>query len=151
MNDADYAFENIRVKAISLGIWDYIEDVVRKEADRVYFQAEVALHYKVKGSHLFQRTPVGEDHRHWLKQTFAVPANGTIYSYREAKRPSLQVTVFDRNGSCYGEMDIDLSSPLMDVWGFIVHTVEVLTPGLTNHRKLRAKLMKDPELKKYFA
>lgn len=150
-DDSAYALENIRVKCLQLDLWDLIECIDKEDRDRIYFTAARDLRYRLAGDSRFQRTPIGEEHRKWLRGVFAVPESANFWSYREANRPSLQVTLFDDKVLCRGEMDIDLSSPLMDVWGFIIHVVEVLIPGPTNHKKLRAKLMKDPETRKYFA
>ena len=65
-------------------------------------------------------------------------------SYRESKRPSLQVVVGQGTDLLlYGDADIDLSSPSMDVVGFFTHLFEVLTPGPTNHRQLQKRVDKE--------
>lgn len=62
---------------------------------------------------------------------------------READRPSLQVTWVQLGEIIYGDMDIDLSSPLMDVVGFFTHLLEILVPGPTDHMKLAKRLRKE--------
>lgn len=65
-------------------------------------------------------------------------------SYRENKRPSLQIVVgIGPDGYAYGDADIDLGSPTMDLVGFFVHMAEWLRPGPTIHKKLKKKIDKE--------
>ena len=65
-------------------------------------------------------------------------------SYRENKRPSLQVVIgLASDGYYYGDADIDLASPSMDLVSFVTHMAEILTPGPTSHKDLKKRIDKE--------
>lgn len=160
MSAAEHALANIRAKAMAADIWPYIKEVRFIADDRLYFVAHPALCYRlnVDDEHFSEDISASAVHNgiyQVFKQDLKYAANDMkhlkLRSYREKSRPSLQVTILKTPMACYGDMDIDLSSPSLDVYGFFVHLVEVLTPGVTSHEKLRKKLARDPKLKEFFA
>jgi len=160
MTPADYAATNIEAKHRALGIWDFVKEVRFVTADRLYFVAFQALSNRlaVDGMHFSEDLASSAAHngiyqvfKHDIRVAAHARKHLKLKSYREKSRPSLQITILKTVMACYGDMDIDLSSPSLDVYGFLVHLVEVLTPGVTSHQKLRKKLKRDPKLKEFFA
>lgn len=149
---ADLAFENIRAKALSLGVWDFIKQgegrSVTVEEDRIFVKFVFSIDQKL--DHLWNEGLVTwggprEPHETNLRRVFPELYLQNFRTFREKKRPSLQICLMDfEKWGRVGELDIDLSSPFLDVWGSIVHLMEILVPGKTDHRKVRRKLRRDP-------
>lgn len=147
------ALDNIIAKARHYGLWHHVLDVRLKLVDRIFFRADAKLASaisKLVEDGFFQPSLASSSHRKIYDIFPAVPRSAPIRSFREAKRPSLQILYArDYDGQLAGEMDIDLSSPKMDLVGFFIHLAEVLTPGKTDHRRIRAALLKDPDTRRY--
>lgn len=147
------ALDNIIAKARCYDLWRYLLSIRLKLVDRIFFRADAHLATAIDelvDDGRFQSSIVSSSHRKIRDVFLAVPPGASLKSFREAKRPSLQIIYapdFDAQLAC--EMDIDLSSPKMDVVGFFIHLAEVLTPGKTDHRRIRAALLKDPDTRIY--
>lgn len=147
------AFDNIVAKARSYELWHHVQHVQLNLVDRIFFRAKASLADAINelvadGS--FQSSFASSSHRK-IRDVFpAVPAHNPLRSFRELKRPSLQIVYAeDYDAALACEMDIDLANPKMDVVGFFVHLAEVLRPGKTDHRGIRRALLKDPFTRKY--
>ena len=147
MTPADYADENIRKKLRMLNLGKYILKTLLLTHDRIFFKASPLIM-----TELFALTHEGA-----MKKG---PSSGGPHdrifglcpydrldnrsSYRENKRPSLQIVVgIGPDGYAYGDVDIDLASPTMDLIGFFMHIGEVLRRGPTIHKKLKKKIDKE--------
>ena len=150
MTDEEVASDNIRKKLEILGLWKFISRVSVRTHDRIFFRADPSMRTRlnllvIKGSMQQGHSSGGPHDMVFGIYPDMLPLEQRK-SYREAKRPSLQVVVGKgTDGSLYGDADIDLSSPSMDVVGFFTHLFEVLTPGATNHKQLKKKVDKEYE------
>jgi hypothetical protein len=147
------ALDNITAKARSYELWPYVHNVQLNLVDRIFFRAKAELVTRIDelvddGS--FQPSIASSSHRK-IRDVFpAVVRDAPLRSFRERKRPSLQIVyVQDYDAVLACEMDIDLANPKLDVVSFFIHLVEVLTPGKTDHRRIRRALLKDPDTRKY--
>ncbi len=145
VNKTILAFDNIRAKAMSLGLWRYVRTVYAISPDRVYVRTTASMLPKLKEHKKFQKSFASKGHRERIFTVFGVKPE-PLFSYRELASPSLQVTVTE---SGYGDMDIDLGNPTSDFKGLFVHLFEVLVPGMTSHRKIRKKLERDKNVSRY--
>jgi uncharacterized protein (TIGR02996 family) len=77
-----------------------------------------------------------------------------LHSFRQRSNNSLQAVIAtppdeDAARAVYADFDIDLGNPLNDLRGFFIHLGELLSPGKTDHLKLRAKLAEDDALRPF--
>ena len=147
------ALGNIVAKARVYELWPHVLSVRLNLVDRIFFRAKAELADAIDelvydGS--FQPSIASSSHRKIRDVFTAIPAHKPLRSFRELKRPSLQIVYAeDYDAALACEMDIDLANPKMDVVGFFIHLVEVLRPGKTDHRRIRRALLKDPWTRKY--
>lgn len=147
--NADLAYENIRKKLEIHGLYRFINKISLKLEDRFFFVANSgnSLEVALRSAGMKREWSSGGPHKqiYSLHPKIALIQH-PMYSWREQKRPSLQVTtVMDSRGVIYGDADIDLSSPFMDVVGFFTHLMEVIVPGKTDHKKLAKRVDKEYE------
>ncbi len=139
-----YALANIQAKADKLGLWDQIRSIRVFQHDRFFFEGIVTMRNWLDNNPSFSKDIISSGGVH--EQVFGIYQmeleDEVLHSYREIARPSLQVTFAQTAFGVYGDMDIDLSSPSMDVVGFFTHLFEVITPGPTDHKQLYKKLVK---------
>lgn len=135
---------NIIAKMDRLGLWEVSQcSTYVVEPDRIFFTANPGMsqqlhHLSARGRLLKDR--ISKRHND-IYSVFLLPRHLELRSYREVSRPSLQVVFTIYDCILYGEADIDLANPLMDLWGMIVHLVELIIPGKTDHEKV-ARLMR---------
>jgi len=149
LSPSELAFGNIKAKAKALNVWQFVRNVRLVLEDRIFVECDASFPEWLASNDLFQRDYIANHEA--LYGVFDLDRHHGQQCFRELARPSLQVCIVEIPGTTYAEMDIDLSSPWMDVYGFLVHMVEVLVPGKTSHRKLRKAFLKDPELRRYLA
>ncbi len=151
MTPEEYAEHNIERKLKMVGLYPYIEKYLLVMHDRIFFRAKHSFGAKLKflvASDVMKKGfQSGGPHDAIYRLT---DPSGIIIkdrkSYRENARPSLQIVVGRANsGYYYGDADIDLGSPSMDVVSFFTHMAELLTTGPTNHKQLKKKLDKQYE------
>src|SRR5262245_509439 len=80
--------------------------------------------------------------------------NFHLRSFRQRGNNSLQAIVAvppgaDSSRRFYAEFDIDIGNPGHDFAGFFIHLGELLTPGKTDHLRLRDKLAKDQMVREF--
>ena len=127
----------------------HVRNVFFADIDRIYCAVEPSMLGRLQKSKCFRRQQ-GAVHSTHKKILLRLPAAGGPYelvSYREAKHPSLQVTLaIPPAGAAgkthYADIDIDLGNPTLDVAGLFIHLGELLDPRQTDHLKLRSKLTK---------
>ncbi len=142
------ALENIVAKARLYDLWSPVQNVQLNLVDRIFFRAGSTLATRIDelvDDGRFQPSIASNSHQKIRGVFPAVIRDAPLRSFREVKRPSLQIVyIQDYDAALAGEMDIDLANPKMDVVSFFIHLVEVLTPGKTDHRRIRRALLKDP-------
>lgn len=148
---AEVAFRNIWKRMLIQGLAGYVEEIRLKTADRFFFRAKpeimIELAQRASAGTWSSGPSSGGPHR-MVYSVFPGPKPGDwsdAISYRSFERPSLQLTLQRRRNWVYGDADLDLGNPVMDLVGFFVHLVEVIVPGKTNHRKLEAKIQREYE------
>lgn len=115
-------------------------------ADRVFFETDFELVVDLTNGNFERGLSSGGPHKMVYSLFEDVPGVwGTLTSFREKARPSLQVTLANKGERIFGDADIDLSNPFYDVWGAIVHAIEVFIPGKTDHVKLEPKIAAEYE------
>jgi len=142
------AFQNITHMLQMEGLWNHLISIDFVTADRIFFTATTGLYaglvYRVYakpktwtespssgGPHdMVYQVYNGLDPKKWGKRT----------SFRQLKRPSLQITLTEHGHSYRGDADVDLGNPMMDLVGFFTHLFEVIVPGKTDHQKLERKI-----------
>lgn len=152
------AFTNINRKMEMLGLAHFVVEVLAKTHDRFFFRAIDGLRYRLDAmvardfmSVGFQSGGPHDMIFDLLRTSTLARRNGIVelkerLSYRENARPSLQVVLGKgSDGYWYGDADLDLSSPTMDLIGFFTHLAEVIMPGATNHANLQKKIAKQYE------
>jgi hypothetical protein len=103
------------------------------------------------------RLPVAPVHRKLLRRIESMERDAAgfkLYNFRQTGNRSLQILIaVPPNGSSsrahYADFDIDLGNPMNDLAGFFIHLGEILTPGKTDHLKLRQKLDQDPSVREF--
>lgn len=155
----ELAFSNIRRKMEMLGLAHFVAEVLAKTHDRFFFRARggglphmrSTLDALVDQDLMSVGFQSGGPHDmifDLLRTSTLARRNGIVelkerLSYRENARPSLQVVLGKGSDGCwYGDADLDLSSPTMDLIGFFTHLAEVIMPGATNHANLQKKIAK---------
>lgn len=148
---ARLALQNIRRMMEMRQLWHHVHEVRLVTADRVFFEAghTLAQALDVATAHgIFSKGPSSGGPHRLVRQIYPeYPRWEEAVSWRLNKRPSLQVTLTRAHSvtwRTFGDADIDLSGP-MDVWGALVHLLEVLVPGKTSHRKLEARISREYE------
>ena len=143
------ASSNIIKKLRMLHLNQHLIRIIIATHDRIFFKANAGimtrLNMLVDDDEMRTSPLSGGPHDMIFKLSPCSSLNNRT-SYRENKRPSLQVVVGrGADGYYYGDADIDLGSPSMDVVSFITHMAELLTPGPTNHAQLQKKIDKQFE------
>ena len=144
------ADNNIMMKLRMIGLEPYILFKKVRMHDRFFFKARAEMRdglEKLVRQDIMQASSISGGPHDMVFDIFpdVLPIINRK-SYREAKRPSLQVVVGQGNdGFLYGDADIDLASPSMSVVGFVLHMAELLTPDPTNHFQLEEKVVKEYE------
>lgn len=137
---AELAFKNISRMMEIHGLSGYLREIRLKTADRFFFRASLAIQAEMLKRRFRSSKSSGGPHRMVYQVFREVEGWGSQYSFRSMERPSLQVTIAFSGGFFYGDADLDLGNPLMDVVGFVTHGVELLIPGKTSHEKLERKV-----------
>ncbi len=147
MTPEDYAYENIKKKLRMLNLEKYIVKVLLLTHDRIFFKASPFMNtelFALDHDDIMKRGSVSGGPHNRIFDLCSYDSLDHRVSYRENKRPSLQVVVgLGSDGYVYGDADIDLGSPTMDLVGFFVHMAEWLRPGPTIHKKLKKKIDKE--------
>lgn len=109
--------------------------LLERQEDRLFFgpgesRSTADRMRKLDGYGLFSRSPESLLKGH---------GETAVCGWRELAAPSLQV-IFHDGGRI--ELDIDLANPRNDVWGAIIHAIEVLWPGKTDPERVRRGLEK---------
>ena len=143
MSPEERAFANIEAKLHSLEIFKHFRTFPVLLPDRCVYAGTKGLEHALEEHPDFNEDGIvsGGPHR-VVYDYFKLDRDRKMRSFRELKRPSLQITLVRVGNYVYGDIDIDLSSPSMDVVGFFTHLVEVLVPGPTNHYQLAKKMRK---------
>lgn len=101
--------------------------------------------------------PLAPVHRNLLRHIRKVESDADkfrLHSFRQRGNNSLQAIVAvppdaDSSRRFYAEFDIDLGNPAHDLEGFFIHLGEMLSPGKTDHLKLRDKLANDQMVREF--
>ncbi len=150
MTPEQYAEHNIERKLRMVGLHQYIDAYLLVIHDRIFFRAMPSfgskLHLLTKLDVMKESFQSGGPHDAIYKIVNPEIVIANRRSWRENARPSLQVVAGKANdGNYYGDADIDLGSPSMDVFSFLVHMAELITPGPTSHKQLKKKIDKQYE------
>jgi hypothetical protein len=143
----EVASSNIRKKLTMLGLDEHIEEVLLTTHDRIFFRASFEMGLSL-ARHVFdgvmKEGPVSGGPHDMIFSISSLDRDDWRKSYRENKRPSLQVVIGKASNGCYyGDADIDLGSPSMDLVSFLVHMAEIIVPGPTNHWQLKKRIDKE--------
>jgi len=141
-----------------------VEHVFFADVDRCYFAVKPDLLTRLEtlaaGSNKHfddDGAPAAPVHKRLMERVKILEGGNNGYrlrSFRQKGKLSLQAVVAapfsgDTSRQRYAEFDIDLGNPGDGLKGFFVHLGELLSPGKTNHIKLREKLAKDQRVGKY--
>jgi hypothetical protein len=144
---APFALKNIRRRMEMHGIWRYVKEIPLVTADRIFFSAGLKLLSALRvreAAHQFVKTPPSGGPHNMIYSLYSKKRQwNQRYSFRSLERPSLQVTLTESGGYYYGDADLDLGNPAMDLLGAVVHFFEILTPGKTDHRKIEEKIARE--------
>ncbi len=103
------------------------------------------------------KLPVASIHRKLLRRIEALESDAAkfrLHNFRQTGNLSLQILIASPPGGdlsrpFYADFDIDLGNPMHDLRGFFIHIGELLSPGKTDHLKLRQKLAEDPSVREF--
>ena len=148
----ELASSNIHKKLLMLGLDEHIEEELLITHDRIFFRADktdstvsiedALMNLESEGA--MKSGSVSGGPHNMIFSISPLDRDDRRRSYRENKRPSLQVVIgLASDGAYYGDADIDLGSPSMDVVSFFVHMAELIIPGPTNHRQLKTRIDKE--------
>ena len=147
MTPEEYASGNIRKKMRMLDLDKYVVRYLLVTHDRLFFKASPFINtelFALDHDGVMKRGSSSGGPHDRIFDLCPYDKLDNRASYRENKRPSLQVVVgLGPDGYAYGDVDIDLGSPTMDLVGFFVHMAEWLRPGPTIHKKLKKKIDKE--------
>ncbi|MGH9843160.1 MAG: hypothetical protein ACREEM_30855 [Blastocatellia bacterium] len=98
--------------------------------------------------------PVHRKLRRHIESIETDAAHFRLHSFRQEGGNSLQAVIAeppdgDPSRRFYADFDIDLGNPLHDLKGFFIHLGELLSPGKTDHLKLREKLADDQMVREF--
>lgn len=140
------ASSNITKKLKMLHLDSYIIRIIIATHDRIFFKASVDMIAHLNtlvDTDEMKESPLSGGPHDMIFKLSPCSSLKKRKSYRENKRPSLQVVAgIGADSFCYGDADIDLGSPSMDVVSFLTHMGELITPGPTNHSQLQKKIDK---------
>ncbi len=140
------ASSNITKKLRMLQLNQHIIRIIVATHDRIFFKANVGMITRLNmlvDTDEMKLSPLSGGPHDMIFKLGPCSSLKKRKSYRENKRPSLQVVAgIGSDSFCYGDADIDLGSPSMDIVSFITHMAELVTPGPTNHRQLQKKIDK---------
>ncbi|MGH9767233.1 MAG: hypothetical protein ACREAB_07340 [Blastocatellia bacterium] len=142
----------------------HVHQVLFADVDRCYAIVDGELFDRLKALAAGADKPFSADylplapvHRKLLRHIKSNESDADsfrLHSFRQRGNTSLQAIVAvppgdDSSRRFYAEFDIDLGNPSHDFEGFFVHLGELLTPGKTDHLKLRAKLANDQAVREF--
>lgn len=142
----------------------YIYQVLFADVDRCYAAVDGELFDRLKMLARRADKPFSADplplapvHRKLLRRIRSVESDADkfrLHVFRQQGKNSLQAIVaVPPSGASsrrfYAEFDIDLGNPAHDLEGFFIHLGELLSPGKTDHLKLRDKLANDQTVREF--
>jgi hypothetical protein len=152
------------ISAMGQPLLAHLRRVTFADVDRCYAAVDAELAARLRAlagapQRLFslQTALLAPIHRRLLRHIEDVERDAgafRLHSFRQAGQPSLQAVIAappgdERSRLFYADLDIDLGNPHNDLKGFFVHLGELLSPGRTDHLKLREKLAADPAIREF--
>jgi len=141
-----------------------VREIFFADVDRCYGIVDGELFARLKGlaaspdkAFAVDHLPLAPIHRKLLGRIRNMESDADdfrLHNFRQAGNHSLQILLAvppggDLTRRFYADFDIDLGNPLEDLLGFLIHFGELITPGKTDHLKLRAKLAEDQNLSEF--